>query len=78
MARKDGKVRAMTLLHVAGSEALEVYNKFQWDADDDNKKVDAIMEKFERYCNPRMNLTFERHSCFSRNINQLERESIDA
>ena len=34
------------------------------------------MEKFERYCNPRKNLTFERHSFFSRN--QLEGESIDA
>ena len=34
------------------------------------------MEKFERYCNPRKNLTLERHSFFSRN--QLDRETIDA
>ncbi|XP_068671039.1 uncharacterized protein [Montipora foliosa] len=66
----------MTLLYVAGSEALEVCNTFQWDADDDNKKVNKIMEKFERYCNPRKSLSFERHSFFSRN--QLEGESIDA
>ena len=66
----------MTLLHVAGSEALEVYNTFQWDEDDDNTKLDKIMEKFERYCNPWKNLTFERHSFFSGN--QLEGESIDA
>ena len=52
----------MTLLHVAGSQALEVYNTFQWDADDDNKKVEKIMEKFKRYWNSRKNLTFERHS----------------
>ncbi|KAK2549090.1 hypothetical protein P5673_030459 [Acropora cervicornis] len=45
LARKDGKVRAMTLLHVAGSEALELYNTFQWDEDDDNTKVEKIMEK---------------------------------
>ena len=64
LARKDGKFRAMTLPHVAGSEALEVYNTFQWDEDDDNTKVVKIMEKFERYCNPRKNLTFERHSFF--------------
>ena len=76
LARKDGIVRAMTLLHMAGSEALEVYNTFQWDEDEDNTKVEKIMEKFERYCNPRKNLTFERHSFFSRN--QLEGESIDA
>ena len=53
----------MTLLHVPGSQALEVYNTFQWDADDDNKKVDKIMEKFGI-------LLFSR--------NQLEGESIDA
>ncbi|XP_067045916.1 uncharacterized protein [Acropora muricata] len=75
LARKDGKVRAMTLLHMAGSEALEVYNTFQWDEDEDNTKVEKIMEKFERYCNPQKNQTFERHSFFSRN--QLEGESID-
>ena len=64
---------------MAGSEALEVYNTFQWDADvdDDNKKVDKIMEKFERYCNPRKNPTFDRHSFFF-SRNQREGESIDA
>ena len=76
LARKDGNVRAMTLLHMAGSEALKVYNTFQWDEGDDNTKVDKIMEKFERCCNPRKNLTFELHYFFSRN--QLEGESIDA
>ena len=30
-ARKDGKVRTTTLMDVAGSEALQVYNTFQWD-----------------------------------------------
>ena len=57
----------MTLLHVVGPEALEDYNMFQWDSDGDEKKVDNIMEKFEQYCNPRKNLTFERHTFFSRN-----------
>ena len=76
LARNDGKVRAMTLLHVAGPEALEVYNTFQWASDGDENKVDKIMEQFERYCNPRKNLTFERHSFFSKN--QRNGESIDA
>ena len=57
----------MTLLHVVGPEALEDYNMFQWDSDGDENKVDKIMEKFEWYCNPRKNLTFERHTFFSRN-----------
>ena len=57
----------MTLLHVVGPEALEDYNTFRWDSDGDENKVDKIMEKFEWYCNPRKNLTFERHTFFSRN-----------
>lgn len=57
----------MTLLQVLGPEALEVYNTFQWDSDGDENKVDKIMEKFEWYYNPRKNLTFERHTFFSRN-----------
>ena len=67
----------MTLLRVTGSEALEVYNTFKWDADGDYKKVDKIMEKFERYCNPRKNLTFEGHSFFF-SRNQHEGKSMDA
>ena len=57
----------MTLLQVVGPEALEVYNTFQWDSDGDENKVDKKMEKFEWYYNPRKNLTFERHTFFSRN-----------
>ena len=45
----------MTLLHVAGPEAFEVYNTFQWDSDGDENKVDKIMEKFQWYCNQRKN-----------------------
>ena len=73
--KKDGKVQAMALLHVVGIEALEVYiNTFQWNTERDNVKVDKIMEKFERYCNPRKNLTFERHHFFqeiNRKVRQL-------
>jgi hypothetical protein len=65
----------MALLHVAGFEALEVYNTFQWDTAGDDVKVDKIMEKFERYCNPRKNLTLDKHSFFTRN--QQEDETVD-
>lgn len=60
MQKKYGKVRAMTLLHVAGPEAFEVYNTFQWASDGDENKVDEIMKvKFDRYCNSRKNLTLK-------------------
>lgn len=73
--QKDEKVRSMTFLHVVGSESLEIYNTFSWDEDGDKFKLTAICEKFEDYCNPRKNVTFERHVFFTRN--QREGEKYD-
>ena len=36
LSKKGKKVQAATLLHVAGPEALEVYNTFTWE-DEGNK-----------------------------------------
>lgn len=38
----------MTLLHVGVSETLEVDNTLQWDSESNEKKVDKMMEKYER------------------------------
>ena len=54
---KDERVQSATLLHVAGEEALEIYNTFSWEKDGDDQKVSIIMAKFESYCNPRKNVT---------------------
>ena len=43
--------------------------------DGDGMKVKPIMAKFEAYCNPRKNVTWERHIFNTRN--QLPGESID-
>ena len=74
-AERDDKVQAMTLLHVVGAEAIEVYNTFTWDGKDKEKVAD-ICEKFEAYCNPRKNITYERHM-FNTRV-QKEGELIDA
>ena len=75
LSGKDTKVQAATFLHVAGPEALEVYNTFTWDDDDDKSKVNKITEKFDQYCNPRKNITWERHKFNTRN--QQPGETID-
>ena len=72
---KDSKIQAATLLHVIGPAALEVYNTFTWDSDDDKQKVEVILTKFEAYCIPRTNVTWERHVFNTRN--QREDETID-
>ena len=48
LARKDGSVQAMTLLHMTGLEALEVYHTFQWTSDCNENNVNKITKKFER------------------------------
>jgi len=75
LSGKDAKIQAATFLHVAGTEALKIYNTFTWDSDKDKGKVDKITKKFDEYCNPRKNVTWERHKFNTRN--QQVGESID-
>ena len=49
LSAKESKIQAATFLHVAGAEALEIYNTFTWDDDGDKSKVDKITEKFDAY-----------------------------
>ena len=60
---------------MAGPEAFEIYNAFTWDEEADKKKVDKIMKKFETYCTPRKNVTWDRHVFNSRS--QQPGETID-
>ena len=55
------EIKAATFLHVVGEDALELYNTFTWEADGDQHNMEKIMEKFEAYCNPKKNVTWERH-----------------
>ena len=60
---------------MAGTDALEIYKTFNWESDDDKCKVDKITEKFDEYCNPRKNVTWERHKFNTKN--QQVGETID-
>ena len=39
LSGKDAKTQAATFLHVAGTEALKIYNTFTWNSDEDKKEV---------------------------------------
>ena len=58
-----------------GDEALDVYNTFTWDDDEDKVKIDKVLEQFEKFCEPRKNTIYERYLFFSRG--QESGESID-
>ncbi|XP_069109676.1 uncharacterized protein [Argopecten irradians] len=74
--KEDQKVRAFNFLHVAGPAAHDVYKTFVFEQEGDDAKLDKICQQFESYCNPRKNITYERHVFFTRNMR--EGEKIDA
>ena len=54
MSEKDEAIRAATLLHIAGEDALELYNTFTWEDAGDDKRTDKIMEKLEAEKEPHL------------------------
>ena len=52
LSEKDDKVQLATLLHVAGPDALEIYNTFLWEHEGDERKTAKIMVQFQAYCEP--------------------------
>ena len=80
ISNSEEEVKCATLLHVIGPDAIEIFNTFRWnqegDTRGDDKKLDKVLSKFEKYCSPKSNLTYERHQFNTRNQN--DGESIDS
>ena len=53
-------------LHVAGEEAMEVYNTFTFGENEDRTNLEHVIDKFTNYCTPKKNVVFERYQFFSR------------
>lgn len=62
------------MLHLAGQEAIDVYNTFDLTAED-KKDYDKLVQAFEAYCLPQSNETFERY--VFRNRTQAEGEPFE-
>ena len=69
IAEKSTKIQAATFLCIAGVEAQELSNTFTFTGDNTKEKIDSLVEKFNEYCNPKKNVTFERYkfNCVSQN-----------
>lgn len=74
IGEKSTKVQCATFLHVAGDEAIKVFNTM--DFDDDVDDLDVLKRKFQEYCEPRKNITYMRHLFFTRA--QGPKETIDS
>ncbi|XP_067687858.1 uncharacterized protein [Haliotis asinina] len=75
---KDGKgdkVKSSIFLSTIGEDALELYNTFHFESETDAMRLKSILDKFEAYCIPKRNITFERHRFFT--CSQREGEKID-
>lgn len=72
---KDGATRVATLLTVISNDAIDVFNNLTWDEEDDDKKIDKALSKFEQYCEPKKNVSYKRYKLFSRA--QKSGESIE-
>lgn len=74
-AEQTEKVQCATFLHVAGEEAIQVWNTFVFH-DDEKDKIEVLKKKFQDYCEPRRTLPRLRHMFFTRA--QGPTETIDA
>lgn len=82
IAEKSKKVNCATFLHVAGDDAIKVFNTIKmwfntikvFDKDVDG--YDGLKDLFKNYCEPRKNITYLRHVFFTRL--QGPSETIDA
>uniref|UniRef100_A0A8C6LCJ1 ribonuclease H n=1 Tax=Nothobranchius furzeri TaxID=105023 RepID=A0A8C6LCJ1_NOTFU len=63
------------LLTVAGPRAVEVFNTFVFEDEEDQHKFDVVLQRFDDHCSPKKNETFERY-VFRARLQQQD-ESFD-
>lgn len=49
------------MLTCIGLEAMNVFDGFQFQSDDDMKDINIVLEKFETFCIGKTNVTYERY-----------------
>ena len=74
--KKSNKEKCCMPLNLAGEQAIEVYNTFTYGEEEERDDPAVLMKKFEAYCNPKRNITYERHLFNTRM--QSANETIDA
>lgn len=72
LEEKPGSRKVALLLTMAGPQAIEVYNTFIFDSQDDQDKLDIVLQKFDAHCSPKKNETYERYVFRSRMQQQGE------
>lgn len=80
LVKRNNDLKVATFLNLIGEEALEVYNNFEKDKDEEGNEAPetlaSLLQKFEKYCNPKKNVLHARFVFYSRN--QKTGESFDS
>ncbi|KAL0150957.1 hypothetical protein M9458_053744 [Cirrhinus mrigala] len=66
MDTKPEARKVALLLTIAGPQAIEVYNTFVFNENEDRNKLDDVLAKFTAHCSPIKNETYERYVFRSR------------
>jgi len=72
---KTDEVRVATFLHIAGPDALEKYNGFRFDSEEDKLNIKVVIDKFDADCKTTVNVLIERKKFFARK--QANNETTD-
>jgi len=77
-ASKPDKMKIGVMMSCIGRQGVYIYNTFDYDATngESKDKYDVVVQKFEDYCTPKKNLTYERY--VFNVIVQEEGETADA
>ena len=74
-SKKTDETKIAILLNLAGDRAIEIFNQFTYETAGDEKKLDKVLDQFEKYCSPRSNVVYERFVFF--NTIQKEGQNFD-
>ena len=58
---KNPAVRLATFLHVAGEDAVEKYNGFTFNSEQERSSLEAVIAKFDKDCQSTLNVLAERY-----------------
>ncbi|UYV72008.1 hypothetical protein LAZ67_9001538 [Cordylochernes scorpioides] len=71
---KKDKTKTAIFLNMAGENAIDIYNNFKFENEEDKYNLDIVLKKFEDYCDPLKNTTYERYVFFFLQDFKMDRE----
>lgn len=70
-------MKAYTFLNLVGPEALDKFDTFDFERDEDREDPDVLVQKFEELCLPVKNVIMDRHAFNTTNQNNMSQLSLE-